>query len=619
MLTLNQITLKRGTKLLLENVNLTLNPKQRVGLIGANGSGKSSLFALLLQNLQQDAGDFRLANHVRVAHLAQETPALEMPAHEYVLQGDVEYTKISEQLIIAEQAHDGMEISHLQEKLAEIDGYKSPAKAGELLHGLGFSTEEQQKPVKAFSGGWRMRLNLAKALMCRSDLLLLDEPTNHLDLDAIIWLEKFLLRYAGTLILISHDREFLDGICTHIIHLEHQQLSFYTGNYSDFERMRAEKLALQQATYIEQQQKREHLQQFVNRFRAKASKAKQAQSRLKMLDKMPVLAEVQADSPFQFEFKLPEKLPNPLLVIEHGEVQYEGQTKPVLQNVNLSIAAGERIGVLGRNGAGKSTLMKTLARELTLKHGEYHANVQLKIGYFAQHQLEQLNPDHSCIDHMRKLAPKEKAESLRTYLGSFGFIGDQALAKVAPFSGGEKARLVLALLVWQKPNLLLLDEPTNHFDIEMREALTLALQNYAGSLVIVSHDRFLLQATVDEYVLVDQGQVQPFAGDLQDYAKWLFDDKKASASAESKKEKPSATPVLTKEQQNAQSSQAKKIEKELEKLMIIRQKLDEQLADISIYHAVNKDLLLKTTQQKALIDKQITELEERWLSLQVGE
>src|SRR2546428_7333260 len=523
MIRLPQVTLRRGAKTLLEGADVALNPGDKIGLIGANGSGKSSLFALLRGELHADKGEVDYPARWRVAYVAQETPALDRPALEYAIDGDTTLRKLQARLAEAETANDGHLIGELHAAMADADAYTVRSRAEQLLHGLGFSHEQMGEPVASFSGGWRMRLNLAQALMCRSDLLLLDEPTNHLDLDAIVWLEDWLRRYAGTLMVVSHDRDFLDGIVQTIVHIDRRKLRRYSGNYSAFEQQRAQSLVLAQSQYEKQQREREHLQAYIDRFRAKATKARQAQSRMKMLARMEELAPVHAAAPFSFEFREPVRWPDPLLVLEDVAAGYGDRT--VLSKVQLVLRSGERIGLLGVNGAGKTTLIKTIAGVLPPLGGSAVVNKGLAIGYFAQHQVEMLRDDQTPLWHLARLAPKTKEQELRDYLGSFNFPGEMATGPVEHFSGGEKARLALALIVWQRPNLLLLDEPTNHLDLETREALTVALAQFEGTLVLVSHDRHLLRATTDQFLIIADGRLAPFDGDLEDYRDWLFQTK----------------------------------------------------------------------------------------------
>ena len=531
MIRIQKLTLIRGTKPLLEAADLTLNPGENIGLIGSNGSGKSSLFALLRGELQPDAGDCDFPSAWRIAHVAQETPALDRSALEYAIDGDTTLRRLESLLQDAEDAHDGHMIGELHTKLADADAYTVRSRAETLLTGLGFAQDQMQQPVASFSGGWRMRLNLAQALMCPSDLLLLDEPTNHLDLDAILWLEDWLKRYAGTLIIISHDRDFLDGVVGVISHLDDRKLKRYGGNYSQFEVQRAINLSLNQAAFAKQSRERDHLQSFIDRFKAKASKAKQAQSRMKMLAKMEELAPIHAAASFQFEFREPERAPNPLLVLEDVVAGYrtEDGDKAILDRIDLNLQVGQRIGLLGVNGAGKSTLIKTIAGELPPLSGDAHWGKGLVIGYFAQHQVEMLRHDQSPLWHLARIAPNVREQELRNFLGGFNFPGTMVSSPIAPFSGGEKARLALALIVWQRPNLLLLDEPTNHLDLETREALTVALAQFEGTLVLVSHDRHLLRATTEEFLIVADASLKAFDGDLDDYRDWLFKTKLATA------------------------------------------------------------------------------------------
>ncbi|HJV74675.1 MAG TPA: ATP-binding cassette domain-containing protein, partial [Noviherbaspirillum sp.] len=538
-----QVSLTRGIKPLLENVDLTLNPGDKIGLIGSNGAGKSSLFALLRGELHADLGEVDYPAKWRMAYVAQETPALDRPAVEYAIDGDTNLRHLEAELaqIENEPDHDdhGTRIGELHAALADADAYTVRSRAEQLLTGLGFSMEQMQQPVASFSGGWRMRLNLAQALMCPSDLLLLDEPTNHLDLDAIIWLEDWLKRYPGTLIIISHDRDFLDGVVNVIVHIDDRKLKRYSGNYSAFERQRAAQLALTQAAFEKQARERAHLQSFIDRFKAKATKARQAQSRMKMLAKMEELAPLRAAAEFSFEFREPLSAPNPLLVMEDVVAGYrienpdnhEVTDKPVVSGINFSLQTGQRIGLLGVNGAGKSTFVKTIAGELKPLAGDSRLGKGLAIGYFAQHQVEMLRHDESPLWHLSRIAPNVREQELRNFLGGFNFGGEMVTSKIAPFSGGEKARLALALIVWQRPNLLLLDEPTNHLDLETREALTMALAQFEGTLVLVSHDRHLLRATTDQFMIVADGKLQPFDGDLDDYKDWLFKTKLGKADA----------------------------------------------------------------------------------------
>ncbi|HLF98045.1 MAG TPA: ATP-binding cassette domain-containing protein [Methylococcaceae bacterium] len=632
MLRLQRLTLIRGTKPLLEAADLTLNPGEKVGLIGANGSGKSSLFSLLRDEIHPDGGDADIPPHWRIAHVAQETPALDTSALDYAIDGDTRLRQLEAQLAEAEADHDGHRIGELHAALHDADAYTVRARAEQLLAGLGFGHRQLRLPVGNFSGGWRMRLNLAQALMCPSDLLLLDEPTNHLDLDAILWLEDWLKRYEGTLIVISHDRDFLDGVVGVIAHLDERKLKRYSGNYSAFERQRAANLALTQAAFEKQARERAHLQSFVDRFRAKATKAKQAQSRMKMLEKMEELAPIHAAASFSFEFREPERAPNPLLTMEAVRAGYrvDDVETTVVGGINLMLQAGQRIGLLGVNGAGKSTLIKTLVGELPPLSGEVHMGKGLAIGYFAQHQLEMLRPDESPLQHLAKLAPNAREQELRNFLGGFNFAGAMAMSAIAPFSGGEKARLALALIVWLKPNLLLLDEPTNHLDLETREALTVALAQFEGTLVLVSHDRHLLRACTDEFLIVADGGIQAFDGDLDDYRKWLFETKLGTARAAKAEAAAAALPVDRKEERRLEAearqrladarkpieSRIARLEKRLDGLNTRMAEIDARLADAGIYADAHKDELKSLLFEQATLAKELEETEADWLEQQ---
>jgi len=537
MIRFTRITLRRGAKVLLEDADVALNPGDKIGLIGPNGTGKSSVFAMLRGELHADQGDVDFPQRWRVAHVAQETPALDRPAIEYAIDGDTTLRRLETELAAAEAADDGERIGSIYADLADADAWTVRSRAEQLLHGLGFSHEQMEQPVASFSGGWRMRLNLAQALMCPSDLLLLDEPTNHLDLDAILWVEDWRKRYAGTLVIVSHDRDFLDGVVNVIVHIDNKKLKRYAGHYSDFERQRAAAVVLVAGMIEKQQRERAHLESFINRFKAQASKARQAQSRMKMLAKMEDLAPLHVSAAFQFEFREPLRAPDPLLVMEDVVAGYRSETiegaadKVVLSGIKFSLQSGQRYGLLGINGAGKSTLIKTIAGELPPLAGTANFNKGLVIGYFAQHQVEMLRNDESPLWNLAKIAPRVREQELRSFLGGFNFPGEMALKPITHFSGGEKARLALAMIVWQRPNLLLLDEPTNHLDLETREALTVALAQFEGTLVLVSHDRHLLRATTDQFLIVADGQLQPFDGDMDDYRDWLFKTKLAAEKA----------------------------------------------------------------------------------------
>ena len=636
MIVLDSIQVRRGVNILLDKASATINPKQKVGLVGKNGSGKSTLFSLIKGEIEADAGTLTFPSQWQLAWVNQETPALDIPAIEYVIDGDREYRQLEKQLDLANQQDDGHQIALVHEKFDNIDAWTIRPRAATLLHGLGFSNEQLLLPVKSYSGGWRMRLNLAQALMCRSDLLLLDEPTNHLDLDAVIWLEKWLSNYQGTLILISHDRDFLDPLVNKIIHIEQQSLFEYTGNYSSFETQRSAKLAQQQALYENQQAKVAHLQSYIDRFRAKATKAKQAQSRIKMLERMELIAPAHVDNPFHFSFKKSEFLPSPLLMMEKVVAGYD--EKIVLEQIKLNLVPGSRIGLLGRNGAGKSTLIKLLAGELAPKEGHINLAQGVQLGYFAQHQLEYLRPDESALWHLSRIAdPKNTEQLLRNYLGGFDFHGDKVKEPVKTFSGGEKARLVLALIVWQKPNLLLLDEPTNHLDLDMRQALTEALIGFEGALVVVSHDRHLLRSTTDEFYLVHDHKVEPFDGDLDDYQKWLSNEQKLEnqpIDQEDKIEKEvikkeviqNVSALDRKEQKRKEAerrAQMQPLKKQLEKeeqilarLTSQLQTLEQQLADPIVYEADKKTELTELLLKQSQLKNELEETELKWLDVQ---
>ncbi|MGC8119955.1 ATP-binding cassette domain-containing protein [Marinobacter sp. VGCF2001] len=528
MLTITDLSLQRGGVWLLENVNLTVQPGQRVAIVGSNGAGKSSLFQLLLGQLQSEQGRVGLPGGCRIAHMAQEVAASSRSARDFVLDGDTELRRMERELAEAEAREDDHAIARLHGELDIHEAWSAPRRAEGLLRGLGFVDSDAERPVSAFSGGWRIRLNLAQALMRPSELLLLDEPTNHLDLDACLWLENWLRKYPGTLLFISHDRDFMDRVATHLVHFDQKQLALYTGNYSAFERQRAERLAQQQAGYERQQARIAEIQRFIDRFKAKATKARQAQSRVKALERMEKIAPAHVDSPFSFEFPMADKVSNPLLAIRHGVAGHGEQ--PILQNISVTLLPGTRIGLLGPNGAGKSTFMDALRGTGTLLNGERTCGEHLAIGYFAQHQLESLDLDASPFVHLQRLSPNASEQKVRDFLGGFDFHGDEAMAPIRSFSGGEKARVALAVIAWQKPNLLLLDEPTNHLDLEMRQALTMALQNFDGAIVVVSHDRHLLRNTVDGFWLVCDGQVSEYEGDLDDYERWLADRRKDEES-----------------------------------------------------------------------------------------
>ena len=647
MIRLQQLSLMRGTKPLFENTDLTLNPGDKIGLIGANGAGKSTLFGMLRDELHPDQGSIDFPRSWRVAYVAQETPALERPAVEYAIDGDTTLRKLEKELAeveaMADQEAAGHRMGELYGLLADADAYTVRSRGEQLLAGLGFSQDQMMQPVSSFSGGWRMRLNLAQALMCPSDLLLLDEPTNHLDLDAIIWLEDWLKRYPGTLIVISHDRDFLDGVVNVIVHIDERKLKRYSGNYSSFERQRAAQIVLAQGMLEKQQRKQAHLQSYIDRFKAQATKARQAQSRIKALARMEEIAPLRAAAEFSFDFREPLRAPNPLLTLDDVAIGYrseEGNEKQIASAINFSLQTGQRIGLLGVNGAGKSTFIKTIAGELQALHGDANFGKGLAIGYFAQHQLEMLRDDESPLWHLVRIAPTVREQELRNFLGSFNFPGTMVTSPIGPFSGGEKARLALALIVWQRPNLLLLDEPTNHLDLETREALTDALAQFEGTLMLVSHDRHLLRATTDQFLIVADGALTEFDGDLDDYKDWLFKTKLATkmealsnpasatapiaaaapvttkiAKATAPKIK-AATPAQATAQRKPIEARIKRLEEQMSRLTEQKSILDARLADATLYEPSQKTELKSIQEEHASCCKSLETLEAEWLEQQ---
>lgn len=625
MMTLAGLTLQRGDLRLLENANVSLHSGWKVGLTGANGAGKSSLFKLLLGELTPDAGELQMSGYDRIAYMAQEVRSLQLAAIDYVLEGHHELKQVELDLVAAEQAGDNQRLAELYGQYDLLHGYSKKAEAEQLLAGLGFPQAVFNNPVDSFSGGWRIRLNLARTLFMPSDLMLLDEPTNHLDLDATLWLEGWLRSYQGTLVLISHDRDFLDNVVDHLLHVENKQLNLYKGGYSAFERQRAERLAQQQSMFVKQQREVAHMEDFVRRFKAKATKAKQAQSRIKALERMERIAPAHVDSPFHFVFPEASQFSDPLLVVRKADLGYPA--KPVLSEVGFTLHPGQRIGLLGPNGAGKSTLIKTLVGDLPPITGQRTQGEHLYIGYFAQHQLEALDVNATPLLHLQRLSPDVREQELRNFLGGFGFQGDEVLALVKRFSGGEKARLALAMIAWKKPNLLLLDEPTNHLDLEMRHALTLALQGFEGAVLVVSHDRHLLNNTVDEYWLVADGKVDNFDGDLEDYANWLKSRQQALRRIE-KAEQPqdeAAAPVANKKLDRKEAArlrellrplkkQVDQLEQQTETIQAQLKVIETTLADVEIYSdSQRKDELQRLLKDQGRLEQELETLEMQWL------
>jgi ATP-binding cassette subfamily F protein 3 len=619
MLKFRDVTLRRGGRALFAAANFAVFPGQKVGVTGANGTGKSSLFALLRGELHADAGDVDVPAKWIFGHVAQETPAVDDPAIEYVLDGDAELRAIERDIRAAERAEDGVRLATLHSEYDHHGGYTANSRAAQLLNGLGFSSQQHSSAVREFSGGWRMRLNLARALMRRSDVLLLDEPTNHLDLDAVLWLEDYLRAYPGALLLISHDREFLDRVVEAVVHIEHETLTLYTGNYSSFEQQRAAQRAGQQAEFARQQREIAHIRSYIDRFKTHASKARQAQSRMKALERMELIAPAHVDTPFRFAFRDPQKIPNPLVTLEHVSAAY---TQPVFADANLQLVPGDRVGLLGPNGAGKSTLIKVLAGTQGLASGKRTEAQDVRIGYFAQHQLEQLDSSSSPLQHVQRLDPRAREQDLRNFLGGFGFSGDAVLGSVEPFSGGEKARLVLALVVYQRPNVLLLDEPTNHLDLEMRHALTVALQDFGGAMVIVSHDRFLLRSVTDRWLMVADGSVQEYDGDLEEYRAWLSERRARQAQAVAGVDKTDSaqlrrdrkrTEAEQRQREQPLRKKIKELEARLETLTRRRAEIEAQLAGGDLYAGASKDKLKELLRDQARVKGELDEVEEAWL------
>jgi len=618
MIQLDNISLQRGSKFLLDNASLTIYPGQKVGLIGANGSGKSTLFQLLLGYIGSDTGNLDIPKQWRIGHMAQEVGHIQRSALDYILDGDAELRQLEAEVAANP---DGEKLAKLYGDLENIHAYTAPTRAQELLNGLGFTSKDSSRPVTDFSGGWRIRLNLAQALMCPSDLLLLDEPTNHLDLDATLWLENWLNRYKGTLVIISHDRDFLDNIVDRIACLEQQKLDLYAGNYSAFERQRAEKLSQQQLSFEKQQERIAHIEDFIRRFRAKATKARQAQSRIKELERMEKIAPAHVDSPFSFSFTCAEKMSVPLVHIARANIGYDN--KIILHNVELSVVPETRMALLGPNGAGKSSLIKTIAGSLQLLTGDRTYGEHFKLGYFAQHQLEALDLTASAALHIQRLSPNAREQEIRDFLGSFDFHGARAFEPITHFSGGEKARLALAIIAWQRPNVLLLDEPTNHLDLEMRQALTMALQDFEGAVILVSHDRHLIRNTVDEFLLVANGQVNEFDGDLEDYYRWLNQHNTQQQTPEEKISNDNKVDKKAQRQQSAAqraqlkplTNKLKHLESQLEKLQIQLSGIETQLGDADIYDDKNRSKLQTLLLEQAKVQTSIDETEENWMMI----
>ena len=619
MIQLNQISLQRGGNFLIESASLTIHPGQRFAIVGNNGCGKSSLFSVLLGKLSLDTGEMIIGKHLRIAHMAQEIHATDRPAREYIIDGHTELRELQQQLTQAESDDDGNAIALIHSQLDALGAYTIDFQAESIMQGLGFSNQDYQRTVGEFSGGWRIRLNLARTLLRPSDILLLDEPTNHLDIEAIHWLELWLKNYQGSVLLISHDRDFIDSTVQHIAHFDNKTIKTYTGSYSDFERQRAENLLLQQSEYEKQQATRAHLEDFIRRFKAKASKAKQAQSRVKALEKMQTVAAVRQQSPYQFTIDASEKISSPLVNWFDTSVGFDSTA--ILQKCNFSILPGMRIGLLGRNGAGKSTLMKTLANAQTVLSGEVTEGEHLRIGYFAQHQLEYLDLQASALLHLQRLKPEAREQEILNFLGKFKIQGDMALKPITPFSGGEKARLALAIIAWLKPNLLLLDEPTNHLDIEMREALAEALQLFEGAVMLVSHDRYLLRHCIDEFWLVDHGSVTPFPGDLNDY--YALQAQQTNSAPSPNGDSNNKNTVEDKKAKRQEAAQIRQQLAPLKKLITKYEKaasknerqltvIRESLGDSSLYEIHRKNELQKLLHEEQQLSIDLTSNENAW-------
>ncbi|WP_111747577.1 ABC-F family ATP-binding cassette domain-containing protein [Salinisphaera orenii] len=616
MIGFRNVVLRRGPRQLISGLDWRVQPGERIGIVGANGTGKTSLFQLLLGEIQPDAGDIDLSPGLEIATVRQHEPAGTRAAIDYVIDGDTELRDVEARLAAAEAEGAGSRMAELHGRLAEIDGYTARARAARLLHGLGFAPSVHDRALDEFSGGWRMRLNLAAALMRRCDVLLLDEPTNHLDMDAVFWLQDYLATHPAALLIISHDRDFLDHVIDTTLHIEHGRVTYYSGNYTTFEHMRAEAKAQQQAAFENQQKKLAQLQHFVDRFRAKATKASQAQSKLKQMERMEKVEAAHVDSPFQFAFREPSRLPETLVNLDHAAVGYDAQ--PLVSGIKLRLVPGDRLAILGRNGAGKSTVMKLLAGELTGMSGEIQPNRYLNVGYFAQHQLERLDMNASALEHLRRAAPEARAQDLRDFLGGFDFRGDKALEPIAPFSGGEKARLALALVVHARPNLLLLDEPTNHLDLDMRHALETALAGFTGAVVMIAHDRHLIDATCDQLWRVDDGRLEPFEGDLDDYHRWLTRQRSATEQSADPGDQPatknqSAAVSGGQRRQRVKSLQkeVRQAETEINRISGEIEAVDAELAKPSVYESATESARLG--QQQKQLRKQLEAAESHWM------
>ena len=622
MIEFQSLTIRMNANILIDNFSFSITPRMRVGLVGKNGTGKTTLFNTILGRHEPDKGEIYIPKSAVIAEVAQEIYNTDLSAFEYILSGDEELLELREAEATALAQNDANQIANVYARIEEIDGYRAESRAYQLLDGLGFKVEDYHKPVKDFSGGWRMRLNIGKALMCRSDILLLDEPTNHLDFETVVWVENWLKQYPGILIVISHDRDFLDNICTQIIHLYQQKATVYSGNYSAFLRLKAEKLAHQQAQFEKNEKTRAHLQTFIDRFSAKATKAKQAQSRVKALEKLEDIAPIVAENEFSFQFQQPERLPDPLIRLDNVSFAYN-QSDLILNGIHFTVTPETRVGILGRNGEGKSTLIKLIAGENQPTAGTIIASEHLKVGYFSQHQVEYLTLSESPMWHLSQLDNQITTQDGRNFLGSFGFHGDKVLEAIAPFSGGEKARLALALIVYQKPNLLLLDEPTNHLDIEMREAIAVALQSFTGGVLMVSHDASLLELCCDQFLLVANQGLQEFKGDLNDYRQYLIEQNRRASRCDKTDTAKGLKPQhhLDREERKKLQTELRRLTKEIEqtekKLAKLTRKIAELetvLGDPDSYEILSPEQILTFDQEKSTLEAESALLEETWLN-----